>query len=310
VNTKTAFWRVAQVALVILITWGIVRALAPDLAQVSLADFRQLDPSYSRLILATGILTGFYLFHAWLWYGITEELGQRRMDYRTALHIYFVSGLGRYIPGKLWQVAGMALLAQRAGISAIAATAASVFAQFAFITTGLIYLAVVLPTWGGPAPIVAAVLGLVIVAMSYFSRHWVARKIKRLEPVVAMLDRLTFQQAMKWWLAYAASWIILGLAFVLFTSAFVSLDNDQTRHVAGAIAAAYLGGLLAFFSVAGLGVREAVLGSLLLTVMPAPAALVVSVASRVWFTIGELIPIIFGKHRIKENARPGHHPNV
>jgi glycosyltransferase 2 family protein len=310
VTAKTALWRVVQLALVVLITWGIVRTLAPDLAKVSIDDFRELDPSVSLLVIATIALLAFYLMHAWLWRAITAHLGEREFDYRTALHIYFVSGLGRYIPGKLWQVAGMALLAQRAGISAVAATAASVIAQFAFITAGLLYLALVLPRWGGITPIIAAVATLAIVIATYRGRHWIGGKIKKVQPAADMLDRVTVSRAFTWWLGYGLSWILLGLAFVLFTSAFVRLDAAGTRHVAGAIAAAYLGGLLAFFSIAGLGVREAVLGSLLLPVMPAPAAVIISVASRVWFTIGELLPIAFGKHRTEDNARPGHNPDV
>ena len=311
-TSKKVLWRVVQVALVILITWGIVRTLAPDLAKVSVDDLRELQPSIAKLLIATAILTAFYLFHAWMWRGITADVGQQRMSYRTALHIYFVSGLGRYIPGKLWQIAGMAMLAQRAGISAVAATAASMFAQLAFITSGLVYLTVMLPAWGGLTPIFALAVTLALVEVAYLSRHWLAQRVKRLQPAVDMLDRLTLLQALKWWLLYGISWIVLGLAFVVFTSAFVSLDAVQQREVAGAIAAAYLGGLLAFFSVAGLGVREAVLGTLLLSAMPnaAPAAAVIAVSSRLWFTIGELLPILFGKHRIVDNARPGHHPDV
>ena len=294
-------WRVAQFALVLVITWGIVRTLAPELARVSLDDFLRYPPSIPLLAASTLLLLVFYLLHAWLWRGITGELGGKRPTYRTALHIYFISGLGRYIPGKLWQVAGMALLAQRAGFSAVAATAASMIAQFAFITTGLFYLALMMPAWGGAMPAVIALGAILMVALTYRSRHWLAVHIKRLRPAADMLDRLTAANALKWWLGYGVSWIILGAAFVLFACSFVTLGLPEQRHVAGSVAAAYLGGLLAFFSVAGLGVREAVLGSLLVAevggapVMAAPAALVVAVASRLWFTMGELLPILFAK---------------
>ncbi len=294
-KTKTIFWRVVQLALIVLITWGIVRTLAPELTRVSLEEFSRYRPSIVGLLLATVVLTAFYVLHAWLWRALVVELGQQPIRFRNALHIYFVSGLGRYIPGRLWQVAGMVLLAQRAGVSAVAATAASIIAQLAFITTGLIYLAVVLPAWGGMMPVVVAVVALVLAFGSFRARHWVARRIKRLEPAMGMLDRLSGRNALKYWLSYGFSWIILGVAFVLFTTSFVALDAAQQRHVAGSVAAAYLGGLLAFFSIAGLGVREAVMGSLLVTVMSPPAALVVSVASRVWFTVGELLPILFSK---------------
>jgi hypothetical protein len=316
VKARTALWRVAQLALVVLVTWGIIRTLAPELGKVSLEDFSRYSPSLPRLLVSTAALLAFYLLHAWLWRGITAELGGRRPTFRTALHIYFISGLGRYIPGKLWQIAGMALLAQRAGLSAVAATAASVIAQFAFITTGLLYLALMLPAWGGATPALIAGAAILIVIVTFRARHWVALHIKRLQPAVDMLDRFSAGQAFKWWLGYALSWIILGVAFVLFTSSFVDLGWAEQRHVAGSVAAAYLGGLLAFFSIAGLGVREAVMGSLLVAevagqpVMAAPAALVVAVASRVWFTVGELLPILWAKKSTWSDEGSSHNSNI
>jgi len=308
VNAKKVLLRVGQVALIALVTWGIIRALAPDLAKVSARDFARYQPAAIPLVVSTLILIGFYVYHALLWRGITIQLGGQRFSVRDALRIYFVSGLGRYIPGKLWQVAGMAVMAQRIGISAVAATAATLLAQFAFVTTGLLYLALVLPDWGGAAPIIIAVAALVGLGLSYRARHWAARKVKRVQPAVDMLDRLSLAAAVKWWLAYAVSWIILAVAFVLFTSSFVTLDFTQQRHVAGTIAASYLGGLLAFFSIAGLGVREALMGSLLLSVMSPPAALVVSVASRLWFVAGELLPLSFSP--LLRDARASHNSDI
>jgi hypothetical protein len=145
-------------------------------------------------------------------------------------------------------------------------------------------------------PIVIAFVGLLLAFGSFAARHWIARRVKRLQPAADMLDRLRGRVALEWWVGYAISWVILGGAFVLFVSAFVPLTTTQQLEVAGAVAASYLGGLLAFFSIAGLGVREAVMGTLLLDAgIPAAAALVISVASRVWFTAGELLPILFSK---------------
>lgn len=307
-KTKRVLLRVGQFALIVLVTLGIIRTLAPELAKVSADDFARFRPSVIGILQSLILLLGFYLVHAELWRRIAAQLGERSFSFRTAMRIYFLSGLGRYIPGKVWQVAGMALLAQRAGLSAVAATGAAFLAQFAFVTTGLIYLAAVLPSWGGFAPVVIAVFAVAVVVASYRSRHWIARKITRLAAAVEMLDRLSAITVLKWWLAYGVSWIVLGSAFVIFTNAFVPLDLAQQRHVAGTVAAAYLGGLLAFFSPAGLGVREGVMGSLLVAApLPAAAALVVAVASRVWFTAGELLPLLYvgrgGKVKVKGPER-------
>jgi hypothetical protein len=172
-----------------------------------------------------------------------------------------------------------------------------VIAQIAFITSGLFYLAVVVPAaWGVMLPVLIAITGLALAFGSFAARHWLAGHVKRLKPAVDMLDRIRGRVALEWWVGYAISWVILGGAFVLFVTAFVPLSATQQLEVAGAVAASYLGGLLAFFSIAGLGVREAVMGTLLLDAgIPPAAALVISVASRVWFTAGELLPILFSK---------------
>ena len=47
-----------------------------------------------------------------------------------------MSSLGKYLPGKVWAVAGMALMAQRAGIAPWAATGSAVVLQVLAIGTG------------------------------------------------------------------------------------------------------------------------------------------------------------------------------
>lgn len=290
-----------QVVLIVLVSYGIVRALAPELSKVSLQDFAQWRPRTGPLAVSLLMLIAVYLAHCMLWRHITTRLGGIKPGLKSALRIYFVSSLGRYLPGKLWQIAGLAVLAQKAGISAVAATAASLVAQFAFLTAGLVYLALLLPGWGGNAPIVGALITLVLGAASFFVitstrlghnlREAVSRRSTRFGNALMMLDRVRIADALVWWVLYALTWALLGAAFVVMTSSFVPLTSVQQLHVAGTAAASYLFGYVAFFSLAGLGVREAVMIGLLSQVMPASAALVVSVVSRLWFTAAELLPL-------------------
>src|SRR5207247_1569669 len=50
----------------------------------------------------------------------------QRLSYGRAARIWLVVNLGRYIPGKVWSVAGLVVLAQRAGVETRAAGAAGV----------------------------------------------------------------------------------------------------------------------------------------------------------------------------------------
>ncbi|MGQ0815545.1 MAG: lysylphosphatidylglycerol synthase domain-containing protein [Gemmatimonadota bacterium] len=288
--------RLGQLVLIVAVTYGILRALAPELDKVSASDFAAWTPNAVRLALSLLMLLAVYLMHCLLWRTITTQLGGVQPGVQSALRIYFVSSLGRYIPGKLWQIAGLATLAQKAGISILAATAASLAGQFAFLTSGLVYLALLLPGWGGSAPIAAALalLGMGIGTFLLFTARMRERLVARFERfggALRLFDRITWRHALQWWLAYAFTWALLGTAFVVFVAAFIRVSWPDSLHIAGSVAAAYLFGYVAFFSPAGLGIREAVMLGLLSQVMPASAALVVSVGSRLWFTAAELLPL-------------------
>src|SRR5438067_12491429 len=113
--------RAGQFLLVVAISYGIVRALVPELGKITWQDFAQWRPQPWLLIASLFLLLAFYLTQCFLWRHITTNLGTMKPSLRSAFRIYFISSLGRYIPGKLWQIAGMAMLAQQAGVSAVAA---------------------------------------------------------------------------------------------------------------------------------------------------------------------------------------------
>jgi uncharacterized membrane protein YbhN (UPF0104 family) len=296
------WFRLLQLALLIVVVWFVYRALAPDLARLNREDFARYRPAALPLLLSFALLLTMYFIHALVWRRMTEALGSRTLSLRSAAHIFFVSGLGRYIPGKLWQMAGMAVLAQRAGISPVAATAASLLGQLGFMTMGMIFLAILLPTRYGANAAMAGVL-LIALAVAVFIvggtergkalRH---RVLSRLGPRVAeaatLLDRMTLPRTVGWWAAYGLSWIVLGAGFAVFVSAFVPETLRAPHYLAGTIAASYLAGFISP-TPAGVGGRELIMMALLSDVMPPAAGLVVAIASRVWFTAAELLPLAF-----------------
>ncbi len=299
---KRWWFRLLQLVLLVLVGWGIYRAVAPELARLRAEDLLLYRPSVPILALSTALLLFVYLLHGWLWRAIAVALSGTSLSIRPAMRIYFVSSLGRYLPGKLWQIAGLAVLAQREGFSPVAATAASLFAQLAFLTTGTIFLASLLPTLlRGPGALAA--IGLVVVGVAAFLiaatntgkaiRHRLLSRLgPRLAPAGALLDLMNTRTALLWWGWFALSWVLLGTAFALFVTAFVPAQAGQYRYFAGVAAASYLGGYIAFFAPAGLGVREGTMMILLATTLPASAALLIAVASRLWFTAGELLPLL------------------
>lgn len=307
--------RLLKVLLLVVITWALYRALGLNFAELNRADLARWRPAMAPLLGSAALLIAVYLAHALLWRRIVLDLVGESLAIGTALRIYFLANLGRYLPGRIWQVAGMAVLAQRAGVPALGAIAASALAQLCFLLTGTLFLAALMPVALGTGTIVAGIaVGAILVGGICWSLGtaggeklrrrfgaWLGgcpggRLGGRLGPrIAAALDaigRVRPRDGLVWVTGYLLSWVLLGGAFAIFTSAFVPAAASEIRYLAGTMAAGYLSGYLAIFAPAGVGVREGVLGLLLARVVPAPAALLVSVASRIWFTITELLVVL------------------
>lgn len=300
--------RVAQLVLVVAVGYGVWRSVAGKLDGFAWSDLASYPPDGWLLAISVTLLVAVNVAHAFLWRRILRDLGIGAPSARTTLRIYFVSSLGRYLPGKLWQLAGLAAMSSREGMSALQAGAASILGQFGFLTTGLLLLAALLPEASRrPAALTAAAALIVFVCATFVvvatplghrARAWIERKGgprlgPRLRAAIELADRIRPRDALLWLAGYGATWIGIGIAFTLFTAAFVPGAIADARQLAAAVAASYLTGLL-LFTPAGIGVREGALWALLAETqsIPGPAALLIAALSRIWFTAGELLPLL------------------
>ncbi len=290
--------RSAQLLAVLVVSWALFRMLGIRLSELESLRATDWRPAAAPLALSTAVLLAMYLAHALLWRTVMTDIGVGRPTIRTTIRLYFLASLGRYVPGKFWQVAGIAVLSNRAGLSPVGATAAALLGQLAFLLSGALFLAIAMPTGRGAAAAAAGLLGALaalFIVRSAPGRRLAATLRTRVPRLGTALDLATGvrpRHAARWGLAYALTWVLLGGAFVLFVTSFYPDAGSHPRYVAGTVAASYLGGYIAVFAPAGIGVREGLMGVLLADVMPAPAALVVSLASRVWFTAVELLPLL------------------
>jgi glycosyltransferase 2 family protein len=311
--------RLLQLTLVIAIAWGVYNRLAPELSRLTWADVSRWRPAALPLLASFMLLLVMYAMHALLWRRIMRDLGIGNPSARATFRIFFLAGLGRFLPGKVWALTGMAVLSARAGLPPVKATAAAVLGSFAFLTTGLLVLGLTLPEWRLavasetevsatlPLAVGAALLAasgavlwmLVATPLGHGFRERVVRALgpnlgERMAAAFALADRIRPRDAAVWAGAYALSWLVLGAAFLLFVVSFYPAAAALPRFVAGTVAASYLIGFFFFFVPAGIGVREVAMMVLLNQIMPeAGVALVVSVMSRVWFTAAELLPLLF-----------------
>lgn len=98
-----------------------------------------------------------------------------------------------------------------------------------------------------------------------------------------------FKPAVEIILILLADWLIFGVAVYFLVNSFYPINLSQTVILCGIFAISSILGILSFFVPAGLGVREGVQSYLLSLFIPVSAAILISLAMRIWMTLGELM---------------------
>jgi glycosyltransferase 2 family protein len=245
------------------------------------------------LVLSALLVWAMYALLIVAWRMMLAGWGQR-LDGWTAARIWTVSSLGKYLPGKVWAIAGMALLAQRAGIAAWAATGSAVVLQVLAIGTG----AAVAGLTGRQAiaaadPRLGAVLGVLIAGAvaGVALLLWPAflRRLLRLAapdaeargtpPVAGIAFGIV---------ANLVAWLGYGLALWLLARGLLPSAGLDPALAIAVFTASYLAGFLALFAPGGIGVREGLFILMLQGPLGIAAATALALASRVLLTITEL----------------------
>ena len=217
----------------------------------------------------------------------------RSLDLWPAARIWTVSSLGKYLPGKVWAVAGMAVMAQRAGIGAGPATGSAVILQVLAIGTGAAVVG--LTGWGAlRAAYPGAALGLAVLLAASLGGIglllWPALVNRVLNiaapdagPVTPPAGALVFGIV-----ANAVAWMGYGGALWLLARGLLPRSGLGLLEATAVFTASYLAGFLALFAPGGIGVREGVFILMLQGPIGIGAATALAIASRLLLTVTEL----------------------
>lgn len=222
-----------------------------------------------------------------------------RLSFWRAAHIWSVANLYRYVPGKVWQIGAMGMMAQREGVSPIAATGSAMLSTIVNITTGF---AVALATGSTALDALHPGYSRVALALTGVALAGLVALPPAMPRVLALLRRVSGRD-----IPHAVvpprviAIAIIGnlVAWALYGFAFYLLVIGILGHAAGAISsyiavysASYVLGYIVLFLPAGLGAREGAMATALpvFQLMTGPEGLLVAVASRLWTSILELVP--------------------
>jgi glycosyltransferase 2 family protein len=246
-----------------------------------------------------------YVMQIESWRRILAGWGQR-IAFGPAARTWSVANLGRYVPGKVWSVAGLVVLAQRAGVAPGPAAASAFVVQAVTLGSAVAVVAAVAP--GGSAPPLRlalaglAALATILVLVWRPTALWLGRLVNSIAP----LEPLAPSAVLAGTVLTVLSWGTYGAALWMLARGLIPDAPLPLTTAIGAFTLGYILGLLALFAPGGVGVRELVLVGLLAPSLGSGGAVAVSLASRVLLTLTEAAAALLTlplRHRSEESIQ-------
>jgi uncharacterized membrane protein YbhN (UPF0104 family) len=227
------------------------------------------------------------------WRLLLARLGTR-LPWATALRLYLVAGLTRYLPGGLWPAVTHAAAARPLGESparlagAYAATQGlGVIAGLAVGLVALPRLAAADPAWWLLLPVLAAALVPLAAPRLLGVLFGLGQRVlRRGGRPPALPDRRTLLVVAG---LMTAGWLGYGLHIVVLAVALGADPAGALTVGVGGFALSVVAGVFAAVLPSGLGVREVVLGLTFATLLAGPALVTLVALSRVLMTLADLL---------------------
>ena len=262
----------------------------------NIEDIRALDFKLDWKVFALSML--FYFVYkitlASLWHYITY-LNEGAIKYTDAVVAYLYSILGKYIPGKVFMLAARIPPYERAGVKISKVTICFLLenvctllgAAFLFLVSLFFFPNEVLSDYK------FITVGLVVaffICIHPKIINWglgIVGKLTKKDLNIPM----TYPQMLKVVVLFILNWLIVGTGFYMLVVSLYPVPMNELFYVAGVYGLSAIIGILAIFTPSGLGVREGIIALGLALVMPSEYVVIISIISRLWATVAELILI-------------------
>lgn len=241
------------------------------------------------------------------WRCILADLGSA-LRLRPAARIFFVSQLGKYLPGSVWPVLAQVELGRDLQVPTRRSAVVAVITLAIGVATGLLVAAASLPLSEPDALRTYAwaflVVPLLLILLHPRVLNPLLSRVFRLVHRQPPTDRLTapgISAAAGWALV---AWLAYGLQLAVLVQNLSAAGSLSPILAIGAFSLAWTVGFLVVIAPAGAGVREAVLVLALSPVLPAAEALLVALASRVLLTSADLglagVAVLLERRRLQQ----------
>lgn len=294
---RNKLWAAAQIVVAAIVVAFIGKTLVSQWTEFRGTPLRA-SPSWPRLAGSSLAVLVVYAVLIETWRRIVAAWGSA-MRFGDAARIWSISNLGRYVPGKVWQIGAMTTLAERAGVSPIAAAGSAILNTIVNIATG--FLVALVAGWRsfdtlsyghtalGVGLLVVVIGGVMLLPFLLPSLLGLARRFTGRALAVAAIPHRAIYLSLA---GNIVAWLLYGAAFQWFVHGIIGSTAGSFADFVTAWAWPYVLGYLVLVVPGGIGVRDGALALALtaLGIATPPQAALITVASRLWLTVLELLP--------------------
>lgn len=238
-------------------------------------------------------LTIFIVFlgvQAWIWVQILNDSQKQISSYR-GLVIYMTSQFAKYLPGGFWNLVGRVYLTSKHGVVLGTQMTAILYENAMLGIVSVIYGIILLYTFHFIfLPVLLALSVLLPISyffyepMRIFLQKMIHKVSKRFRGMELSLPRGKFYLYLSY---YFLSHLLQGCAFWLLLRTF-GIESVNILTAAAIFAVSWLIGLISPLP-GGIGIREGALVFLLSFLVPVTVATQISIITRIWSVMGELV---------------------
>ncbi|MEO0092026.1 MAG: lysylphosphatidylglycerol synthase domain-containing protein [candidate division WOR-3 bacterium] len=263
--------------------------------------FNQLRFNYWFLALSYLIWFIGFPFNAYIWKKNIEIIGEK-ISFIQGLRITALAALPRYIPGRIWGIAGQVYLTKKEGAIPGSKSGVGVILGTAVNTlSGILLFVIIFPlTQHSYLTKTYYLMFLLIPLLLIMLYPPLFIKIVNFGLKILKRDKITFipkySQIIFLLILYTLLWISQCVGIYFLIKSFYQIRLSFLLPLCAIYPAAWVIGFLSLISPGGVGIREGVLSYLFNFYMPTSIGIITSILIRIWGTIGEIITfLIFAK---------------
>jgi uncharacterized membrane protein YbhN (UPF0104 family) len=243
-------------------------------------------------VFSMQLLIVYHFMLAWLYKYWLDRLGEG-LSWMKSFKVLYLSQMARFLPGGVWGYVGQVYWGSREGVPKGKMILASIGYLGLNALGGTLLALFFYPGESGlfSAGRMAFLLAVgALVAMAFFpvTMRWIARRWYKEEKLELGGVQVGFLPILFLCLMSMSHWVLYGVAFWVFLFSLQLAERVSLGRVLGALVFSGVAGQL-FPVPGGIGVREGVLSFFLRADLGPSDAIAVSILSRVWLVLVDLI---------------------